>query len=151
VVDPVVITDSFYPLRAKVSFDFNPIASVWLPFAMQDEALLSTIMLSSAIQAKNLNPEAYSQTTRHLFTSAIRTIDRRLSSSMLTDATIGAVSCLVLIELALDQHEKSAVHGSGLVEMIRLRGGIGSINRSLQMKIYRYVPLLPRKSFVGST
>jgi hypothetical protein len=134
---PIIFGQSFYPLRKHITFDGNPTGDVWLGCAMQDEAFLNTIMLSTAVTVAAHNPRSLPGITQVLTRSAIGVISKRISLEVLTDATLAAVSCMALIEAVLGNEVASLLHHRGLVEAVKLRGGMSSVGPALRTKIYR--------------
>lgn len=86
--------------------------------------------------------------------SFLSQLNERISRSDLSDVTIASVSCLTLSEHIRGNDQLAKVHASGMSEMVRLRGGLHTIERARRSKIFRAdivrsvdtlePPLLPR-------
>lgn len=125
-----------------------------MPAAYDDESLLNTILLCSETHWKYVFRKTSIDHNNPYYRHAITNVNKRLAAGEVCDAVIGAVGCLVLIEVCMPpagrelltrwQHylanlDSSAMHRSGLVEMLRVRGGLQTVRKPLQMKIYRFV------------
>ena len=108
-----------------------------MPLAADDESLLNTVLLCSETHRNYVFTKAGIDHTNPYFRQAIKNVNARLAAGEVCDAVIGAVGCLTLIEHFLANFDSSAMHRSGLVEMIRVRGGLQTVRKPLQMKIYR--------------
>jgi len=69
--------------------------------------------------------------------SFLAQLNERISRSDLSDATIASVSCLTLLEHLRGNDKLSELHAGGLAEMVRLRGGLYTIQRARRAKIVR--------------
>lgn len=86
--------------------------------------------------------------------SFLSQLNDRISKSDLSDGTIASVSCLVEGEHMRGNTKLAKVHALGMAEMIRLRGGLETIQRARRGKIVRAdiirsvdnleFPMLPR-------
>lgn len=139
-----------------LNFEYNTLQKIWLPAAVTDEVLLHTILFASASHLYSVSDSHDFKDASLLMKVILDRLNRRLRDKTLSDATIGAVSCLAMCEVrpcvATDiqfygtdgsqnthgKHENTAMHMSGMAEMIRVRGGMASIRQDMQMKIYRY-------------
>jgi hypothetical protein len=125
-----------FPVSNHVPFEYNPLKTVWFPAAIADEVLLHTILfsttlhLSAALGDTSKNPEV-------LMKVILDRLNARMKTRLFSDATIGAISCLALCDNQAGNHANWAMHMAGMSEMIRFRGGVGSIYAPMQMKIYR--------------
>lgn len=131
---------ALYPLQSYLGF--NPVQRFWFPMALTDEVLLHTIMYSAAVSlSKSQSGPAGRSASNDLIQLAapiLRLLTDRLSGQRtINDATIGAVSCLVMVENQADNREKSQVHLKGLQQMIQTRGGMETIDPGLVTKIAR--------------
>ncbi|KAN0104532.1 hypothetical protein V8E51_010277 [Hyaloscypha variabilis] len=106
--------------------------------AMSDASLFQAIMCSSSLCLDMAygRPESSHSIIHRM--EAIHLINARLkANSRISDATIGAVAFLAIIEFILGNHEASNVHKTGLLQMVKLRGGLRDLDFSLQMKVWR--------------
>jgi hypothetical protein len=125
-----------YPLQAF--FGFNPVKSFWFPMALTDEVLLHTIMYSAAFGLAQADPERGASDLMQLAGPILQLLtDRLAGKTPVNDATIGAVSCLVMVENMSNDQEKRRLHMNGLQQMIKSRGGLENIDQGLVMKIIR--------------
>lgn len=128
---------TIFPISKYVPLQSNPIQTVWLPAAVTDQALLHTILYSSALHYSAASKLRKVKDGEVLMKVILDRLSHRLSTGTLSDVTIGAVSCLALCENSLGNHDKWAMHTAGMSEMIRVRGGVSSIPEKMRMKIYR--------------
>jgi hypothetical protein len=130
---------SLYPLQRYLGF--NPVQRFWFPMALTDEVLLHTIMYSAAFslsQTRDTAGLSASNDLIQLVAPILRLLkDRLAGETTINDATIGAVSCLVMVENTAGNREKSQLHLKGLQQMILARGGLENIDPGLVMKIVR--------------
>lgn len=137
---------TLYPLQRYLGF--NPVQRFWFPMALSDEALLHTIMYSAALGLSRSPSPTTALSASHDLTQLVAPILRLLTSRLsnsntnatthpITDATIAAVSCLVMVENERGDLKKSLLHLSGLSQMVRNRGGLETISPGLVMKIAR--------------
>ena len=77
----------------------------------------------------------------HLSNSLKYVRQRLESSEALSDSTMGIVMSLITQEQCRHQHKAASVHMDGLAEMIKLRGGLDSLNSCLPvlLKACKYV------------
>ena len=132
----VETASSMYPLQAFLGF--NPVQAFWFPMALTDEILLYTIMYSAAFGLSQADPKTNPNDINQLAGPIFQLLTSRLADrSSINDTTIGAVSCLAMVENMSGNRAKWKVHVNGLREMIKTRGGIENIHASLVMKIIR--------------
>lgn len=93
-------------------------------------------MFSALHHASNRN-EAPPANANALMSSFLSQLNDRISRSDLSDGTIASVSCLALGEHIKGNDQLAKVHATGLAEMVRLRGGIETIQRARRAKIVR--------------
>lgn len=67
----------------------------------------------------------------HLSNSLMHVRERLESEEALADSTMGLVTSLITQEQIRNQHKAARVHMDGLVRMIELRGGLGSLEACL--------------------
>jgi hypothetical protein len=127
---------ALYPLQPFLTF--NPVRQHWFPTALTDEVLLHTIMYSAAL-GLSLSPSPPADLSLTALVSPIlRLLSTRLSTPFaVSDGTIAAVSCLVMVETQRGNSDKSALHLQGLSQMIRARGGMENVSPDLVTKIAR--------------
>jgi hypothetical protein len=117
-------------------------------------------MFSAAATLSFKSEKQQSTEASDIMKPIFRLLTSRLEDqSTISDATIGAVSCLAMVEVCyfppcsspvsnrekltrvqnmFGNHAKWKVHATGLREMVRAKGGMSSIEPGLQMKICRY-------------
>lgn len=86
--------------------------------------------------------------------SFLSQLNERIRRSDLSDGTIASVSCLAMCEHIKGNDQLARVHTTGMSEMVRIRGGLHTIERARRSKIIRAdiirsadtlePPLLPR-------
>ena len=116
-----------------------------------DQVLLNAILLSAALRAVS---NAKTHSTSQYLLETLQLVNERIANGTTNDATIGAVSCLVMIEHSLGDQQRSSIHRKGMHDMIVGRGGVETVDDRLLMKIYRaelhlcvdrlLQPILPR-------
>ena len=80
---------------------FNPVKTSWFPLAIADELLLHTILFASAVTISFVKERRQSEEASDIMKPIFRLLTSRLEDkSKITDATIGAVSCLAMIEVS---------------------------------------------------
>jgi hypothetical protein len=126
-----------YPISQSVPLIHNPIASVWLPAVLEDEVGIHTIVFSCAMHHFLGSGHTSFKDSELLMTVILRKLNRRMTSEVYSDVTIGAVSCLALCENHLGNHRKWRMHAAGMAEMVKSRGGFQSVREVLRMKIYK--------------
>ena len=137
VADPTRIASGMFPINKYVIFESNPIAQIWYPAAITDDLLLHVILFSTALKV-HINSEYRTFPSSEILLKVILDrLNNRMRHGEYSDETIGAVSCMALCENALGNHSQWSMHTAGMSEMIRARGGLGSIRVSMQTKIYR--------------
>lgn len=122
--------------------------------ALSDAALFHAIMCSSSLYLDIASGRSESpQSITHKL-EAIHLINTHLEDSPgVSEATIGAVAFLAIVEVCqclnvmnvstkimvdqfvLGNNEAWELHRNGLIKMVRLRGGMKSLNLSLQGKV----------------
>lgn len=80
-----------------LKFEYNTLQKIWLPVAVTDEVLLPTILFASALHVHHDEFKGASL----LMKVILDRLNRRLRAKTLSDATIGAVSCLAMCEVIL--------------------------------------------------
>ena len=98
-VDTSGIARSFYPLEETISFDINPVRAAWTPLAAGEESLLNMVLLCSEVHKNYPLGKAGIDHSSPYYCHAIKNVNARLSAGEIYDAVIGAVSCLILIEV----------------------------------------------------
>lgn len=115
---------------------------------------MQNIVLFSALHHASNQGTSPPQGANALMSSFLSQLNERISRSDLSDGTIASVSCLTLGEHIKGNDQLAKVHASGMAEMVRLRGGLHTIDRARRSKIFRAdlvrsadnleAPLLPR-------
>lgn len=80
-----------------LNFEYNTLQKIWLPVAVTDEVLLHTILFASALY---FHRDDFKDASL-LMKVILDRLNRRLHNKTLSDATIGAVSCLAMCEVEL--------------------------------------------------
>jgi hypothetical protein len=99
--DLTAIAHAVYPFEAHLSF--NPVKTAWWNHAITDEVLFYTVLFASATHRGICNGDPESKEAGLLMKSALPLLGERLKNSplKLSDATIGAVSCLAMTEVRI--------------------------------------------------
>ncbi|KAG9236250.1 hypothetical protein BJ875DRAFT_235400 [Amylocarpus encephaloides] len=103
----------------------------WLPFAFTDPLLLQATLFISAMSRAVLHGKTFGTDVLFHKEMTMVLLQKRLAdtSQRASDATICAVSCLILLEdLGASQHG-ATVHMNGLEAMVKSRGGLQSLSR----------------------
>jgi hypothetical protein len=92
------IAHALYPLESYLSF--NPVIKSWFPLAITDELLLHTVLFSAAVTMSFKAEHGQSAEASNIMKPIFHLLTSRLKDhSKISDATIGAVSCLAMIEV----------------------------------------------------
>lgn len=79
---------------------FNPVKTTWFPLAITDEVLLHTVLFASVVHISFVSGCRSSEESDVIMEPIFRQLGRRLQDyTKLSDATIGAVSCLAMVEV----------------------------------------------------
>lgn len=97
--DPTRLADAIYPMRHHLRFEYNTLAEIWLPVAITDELLLHAILFSSALHLYGMTNNDGFKDAGLLMKVVFDRLNRRIRNATLSDATIGAVSCLAMCEV----------------------------------------------------
>ena len=157
--------------------DLTVLVHVWYPrkpqdqqslfeLALSDAALFHTIMCSSSLYLDIASGSAESPHIIIHKMEAIHLINAKLQdSSGVSDATIGAVAFLAIVEVChcsaaiyvsvkitfdqfvLGNSEAWSLHRNGLIKMLHLRGGWKTLSPSLRRKVCMQVD--PDQHFLG--
>lgn len=84
-----------------LNFKYNTLGKFWLPAAVNDDVLLHTILFSSALHLHSASRNHDFKGSRQLMKVILDRLNRRMRDGELSDATIGAVSCLASCEVHL--------------------------------------------------
>lgn len=131
-----VIGNAVYPFPNKLTF--NPVQTSWIPCALADDVFFQTLMFSSAShqaflgggQKKSLLPP-------RILGSVFSQLGQRLDCNRnLSDATIGAVTCLAMVENMRGNYHNYKVHMDGLTKILSIRG-VADLEEQMQLKVYR--------------
>ena len=118
----------------------------WFALALCDELLFRTLLFVASATFKSIGHACPLQEADSLARPIYALLRQRLSDvTAFSEATLGAVSCLVAAERLLGNHERQAAHQAGLVEMLRLKGGLGACSDAVRHKILRSDALLMRR------
>lgn len=97
--DVTGVAHALYPLESHLSF--NPVQKSWFPLAITDELLLHTILFSSAVTLSFESERGQSEEASSIMKPIFRLLASRLEGQpKMSDATIGAVSCLAMTEVS---------------------------------------------------
>ncbi|KAF2496782.1 hypothetical protein BU16DRAFT_560099 [Lophium mytilinum] len=132
------IARTLYPLHDTMIF--NPAHKFWFPLALTDEALFRALLYVSALGLTTLpgSKASASEDSTSLTRPLFGLLSRRLNDlSKVSDATIGAISCLAMVATMHGNKEEWSMHLKGMAEMIRIKGGLSAIPESLQNKMCR--------------
>ncbi|KAH7327086.1 hypothetical protein BKA65DRAFT_509904 [Rhexocercosporidium sp. MPI-PUGE-AT-0058] len=101
----------------------------WFNFALSDPALFYATMMHAAMHQRLVNGGLDQGEQAQLKRDTIMMVNQRLEDPVLSlsDVTIGAVVCLVLLENQERNITLSNIHMNGLQKMIALRGGIDNL------------------------
>lgn len=125
------------PIEACIRLQAKAGQSSWCPLAFEDDAWLQNIVLFSALQHASNQELLPAQGASALMSSFLTQLNDRISRSELSDSTIASVSCLTLGEHIKGNHQIAKVHATGMAEMVRMRGGLYTIERARRSKIVR--------------
>ena len=126
-----------YPISKTVPLTYNPIETIWFPAVLKDPVALHAILFSSAMLYFLSAGQATFKDSDLLMKIILRELNHRVQRGNYSDLTIGAISCLALCDSHLGNHDRWKMHASGMSEMVRARGGFGTIEDVLHAKIYR--------------
>lgn len=82
-----------------LNFEYNTLQKIWLPAAVMDEVLLHTILFACALHLHHVSEYHEFKDASLLMKVILDKLNRRLRTKILSDATIGAVSCLAMCEV----------------------------------------------------
>ena len=83
-----------------LNFEYNTLAKIWLPAAVNDEVLLHTILFASALHHYSVSGGREFKDAHLLMKVILDRLNRRMQAKTLSDPTIGAVSCLAMCEVS---------------------------------------------------
>jgi len=154
------VSSQMYQLADNLSF--NPIRDRWFHLIMTDETWFYTVVY---VAAKSLEKETGAQQSSQdasllmdfVFGRIKNSVARATEGESPSDSVIGAVSCIVSLEVrqalcrtgqayqgtnracknALGNKDAWRMHANGLAELVRAKGGIQAVDRSLLPKITR--------------
>ncbi|KAB8346222.1 hypothetical protein FH972_023267 [Carpinus fangiana] len=131
-----VIGNAVYPFPSSLSF--NPVETSWIPCALSDEVFFKTLMFSSASHLAFMSGGGKESTLpKVILQSVFRQLGDRLGERKnLSDATIGAVTCLAMVENMRGNFGNYQLHMTGLRDIIEQRG-LADIEGQMQLKVYR--------------
>jgi hypothetical protein len=93
------VADLLYPIEAY--WGFNPTKQLWVPLALTDPALLSSILCSAGQFRARMNGEKEPLSAINHLKQTIRILNERLQGPLqeISDSTIAAVAGLALTEV----------------------------------------------------
>lgn len=98
-LDLCAVAPSWYPLEAHLSS--NPVRVGWFSLAMTDEVLFRSVLFSSASHLALKDGKREGQEASTLVSLIFRQLNQRLQSrSAFSDATIGILTCLAMVEVS---------------------------------------------------
>lgn len=123
--------DYLYPIEAY--WGFNPTQKIWVPLALTDPALLSSILFSSQQFEAKMNGRKERPSAINHMMQAIRALNQRLQDPLreISDSTIAAVAGLALTEQSSGRQENWRVHMRGIERMVEMRGGMSTFKHNL--------------------
>ncbi|RDW81854.1 hypothetical protein BP6252_02966 [Coleophoma cylindrospora] len=133
----------------NTSYTINSFAlnseGTWISFTFMDPALLNATLGLVAIHRNLLI--SHSEATEALVYKglAIQAINRRFSSRVkpANDENLGVVALLVKFETLRERSDASKAHMQGLVEMIKIRGGLRCITHNpVLVRVLMWIDLL---------
>lgn len=87
-----------YPFAKRLAF--NPVDTSWIPLALSDDVFFSTILFSAASHLSFIQGQKNATLPAVILQSVFRALGERLGAQKdLTDATVGAVTCLAQVEV----------------------------------------------------
>ncbi|KAF2815865.1 uncharacterized protein BDZ99DRAFT_514505 [Mytilinidion resinicola] len=113
-----------YPIEAH--YGLNPTSTHWVPLALTDPALLSSLLFSSEQFSAKVHGRLVPSSALSHLTQAVRILNERLQSLVeeIGDSTIAAVAGLALTEQASGRQENWRIHMKGIERMVEMRGGL---------------------------
>lgn len=88
-----------YPLTSLMNAKYNTLIKFWLPVAAHDEVFLHTILFASALHFYSVSKGHDFKDSDLLMKVILDRLNSRLKTGQLSDATIGAVSCLAICDV----------------------------------------------------
>ena len=86
-----------YPM--ELPFAYNPALTDWLPDALGDNVYLHSMLSASAAHLSHLKGGGEAPQLEAYLGTAYRLLRSRLNKGMPSNTTIGAVTCLVMVEV----------------------------------------------------
>ena len=88
----------------EACWGLNPTKTFWVPLALTDSALMSSMMLSSGQFLARVSGRQLDSSALGLLQNAIQILNERLQGPLepITDSTIAAVAGLALTEVLID-------------------------------------------------
>jgi hypothetical protein len=136
------MTYTLYPIQEYMPLAFDPITAVYLPTALQDPCLLGSILCSTTRRLE-LTYGHYIPETAVFLSDVLRELRLRVTSGALSDATIGSVTCLVLLEQFTGDEASLQAHLDGILSMLNARGGTQNTPSELRPKVARALLCAP--------
>ena len=99
VIDVSAVADHLYPIEAY--WGFNPTKKLWVPLALTDSALLSSILFCSHQFGARVNNQKERPSAINHLQQTIRILNERFQNPLqeISDSTIAAVAGLALTEV----------------------------------------------------
>lgn len=130
------MTHFFYPWQAYLPLKFDPVTTIYLPASLRDICMLYAIVTSAASRLQGKRGWQIDDGTV-FFQGASQEMRRRIGSGDITDAVLMAATCFVLRDHCRGNIDQSQTHVNGVLQMLQVRGGIGTVHPGYRQKIYR--------------
>ncbi|KAK9427244.1 fungal-specific transcription factor domain-containing protein [Lipomyces doorenjongii] len=112
--------------QIEAYWGFNPTEKLWVPLALTDPALLSSILFSSEQFEARMNGQKERPAAINHLTQTFRILIERLQDPLqeISDSTIAAVAGLALTEQSSGNQTNWRIHMRGIKRMVEMRGGL---------------------------
>ncbi|PMD37181.1 hypothetical protein L207DRAFT_514502 [Hyaloscypha variabilis F] len=134
------LTYHYQTVFAESDCPVNP-RKDWIPFAMQDPALLHATLLFSAWQLATLHGNLPTPEVMYHKEESIRWLNKSLlkPNHIPTDSTIAVVACLTKVECLAANLSGIKLHMDGLETLVGSRGGIEALPDSNPRRLATWV------------
>jgi hypothetical protein len=136
------MTYTLYPIQEFMPLAFDPVTAVYLPTALQDPCLLGSVLCSTTRRLELTYGHNIPETAVFL-SNVLRELRVRVTSGALSDATIGSVTCLLLLEQFTGDEASLQAHLDGMLSMLKARGGAQNTPTELRPKVSRALLCAP--------
>lgn len=125
------------PIEMNFFLRFDSIDGLWFPLIFANNLWLQKMTMFSGTRLGQDSRHSDFTDLNSIMALLLSQLRQRIRVRDFSDITIMGVACLSLIEHLRSNDELSDVHANGLLELVRARGGIDSIERSQRLKILR--------------